>query len=205
MIISPAKESVTEAAFHKQGEFVNIKSRVNIVKFDYLQLHPEQISWDASSFPVRRVVREAVNRCFNLWHQCQGIPRTVRLVRKMPAFRNQNICLGNGHPRMGRKSVVLKRVNNQQLLLLLRLLILQPILLQTAHFQQHAECLLYSQLHKKSCGKSEMVPGRNRSPEQPALTRLQQLAIDLLYQRGTEEVIWSVPARVRIWNAQRAL
>lgn len=90
---------------------------------------------------------------------------------------------------MGKKSVALKRVNNQRLLLLLWLLILQTILLQTAHFQQHAECLLYFQLHKKNCGKSEMVPGRNRSPEQPALTRLQQLSIDLRYQRETEEVI----------------
>ena len=44
MIISSAKKRVTEAAFHKQGELVNIRSGVNIVRFDYLQLYPKQIS-----------------------------------------------------------------------------------------------------------------------------------------------------------------
>lgn len=35
--------------------------------------------------------------------------------------------------------------------------------------------------------------------------RLQKLSIDLHYQRQTEEVIWSVPAWVRVSNAPRAL
>lgn len=39
--------SKEKASFHKQGVFVNIKSGVNVVKFDYLQLHPKQINWDA--------------------------------------------------------------------------------------------------------------------------------------------------------------
>lgn len=34
-----------------------------------------------------------------------------------------------------------------------------------------------------------MVVGRQRSPEQAALMRLQKLAIEILYQRETEEVI----------------
>lgn len=89
--------------------------------------------------------------------------------------------------------------------MLLQLLILEMILLQTACFQQRAEYLFYLQLHKQNCEKLEMVLGRNQSPEQPALMRLQKLSIDLLYQRETEEVIWSVPAWVKISNAQRAL
>lgn len=39
--------SKEKAPFHKHGKFVDIRSGVNAVNFDYLQLHPKQINWDA--------------------------------------------------------------------------------------------------------------------------------------------------------------
>lgn len=87
--------------------------------------------------------------------------------------------------------MALKRVNKQadNTLCCHKLLILETILSQTACYQQHAEYLPYLQLHKQNCGKLEIVPGGNRSPELPALMGLQKLSIDLLYQRETEEAI----------------